>query len=96
MIVHEGMVMYKGKYCLVQQYMPKKPVRYGIKVWAAADALSKYLWNFKVYCRKRRNPHDDDVHGDGKSGNTGSFKDDVPCSGKGKGFQGRNVVKHLM
>jgi hypothetical protein len=42
------MVMYKGKYCMVRQYMPKKLVRFGIKVWAATDAISKYLWNFKV------------------------------------------------
>jgi hypothetical protein len=57
--VDEGMVMYKGIYCPIRQYMPKKPVRFGLKVWAAADALSKYLWNFEVYCRKTGNPHDD-------------------------------------
>jgi hypothetical protein len=43
MTVDEAMVMYKGKYCHVRQYMPKKPIIFGIKVWAAADAISKYL-----------------------------------------------------
>jgi hypothetical protein len=60
MIVDEGMIMYKGKYCLIRQYMPKKPIRFGLKVWAAADALSKYLWDFEVYCGKSGNPHDED------------------------------------
>jgi hypothetical protein len=96
MTVDEGMVMYKGKYCPVQQYMPLKPVRFGIKVWSAANALSKYLWNFEVYCGKSGNPHDDDVNEEGGSGQDGSSKEEGPCSGKGKGLQGRNVVKHLM
>jgi hypothetical protein len=97
MTVDEGMIMYKGKYCPVRQYMPKKPIRFGIKVWAAADALSKYLWNFEVYCGKEGNPHDDDdVHSESGSGHQGSSEDDIPCSGKDEGLQGRNVVKHLM
>jgi hypothetical protein len=76
--------------------LPNKSVRFGIKVWADTDALSKYLWNFEVCCGKGGNPHDDDDHGDGTSSNDGSSADDVPCSGKGEGLQGRNVVKHLM
>lgn len=31
-IVDEGMVMYKENYCPIRQYMPKKPIRFGIKV----------------------------------------------------------------
>jgi hypothetical protein len=58
--VDESMIMYKGAYCPIRQYMPCKPVRFGIKVWATADALSKYLWNFEVYCGKQGNPYDDD------------------------------------
>jgi hypothetical protein len=38
--------------------MPKKLVHFGIKVWTTANAISKYLWNFEVYCRKQGNPHD--------------------------------------
>jgi hypothetical protein len=32
LIVDECMVMYKGQYCPIRQYMPLKPVRFGIKV----------------------------------------------------------------
>lgn len=31
--------------------MPKKPVKFGLKVWVLADARSKYVWNFEFYCR---------------------------------------------
>jgi hypothetical protein len=57
--VDESMVMYKGMYCPIRQYMPLKLVCFGIKICAVADALSKYLWNFEVYCGKYGNPHDD-------------------------------------
>jgi hypothetical protein len=76
--------------------MSLKPVRFGIKVWAVTDALSKYLWNFEVYCGKSRNPHDDDVNEEGGSGQDGSFEEEGLCSRKGEGLQGCNVVKHLM
>ena len=60
LIVDEEMIIYKGKYCPIKQYMLYKLVRFGLKIWAAADAMLKYLWNFKVYCRKIRNLHDDE------------------------------------
>jgi hypothetical protein len=76
--------------------MPLKPMRFGIKVWAAEDALSKYLWNFEVYCRKSENPHNEDVNEEGGSAEDRSFEEDGPCSGKGEGLEGHNVVKHLL
>jgi hypothetical protein len=94
--VDESMVMYKGKYCPMRQYMPKKPVRFGIKVWAAADAISKYLWNFEVYCGKQGNPCDDDMPSD-EDFESGMLMDNLGgSSSKGEGFQGRNVVKDLL
>ena len=60
MTVDEEIIMYKGKYCPIRKYMPKKPIRFGIKVWTTANALSKYLWDFKVYYEKTSNPHDED------------------------------------
>jgi len=96
MTVDEGMVMYKGKYCPIRQYMPNKPVRFGIKVWAAADALSKYVWNFQIYCGKEGNPHDENADSSG-SDEEDFIVDDLPVSsGKGEGLQGRHVVKHLL
>ena len=50
--VDETMVRYKGKYSLARQYMPKKPIKWGLKVWCAIDAKSKYVNGFEVYCGK--------------------------------------------
>lgn len=47
--IDELMVRYKGIYGHgMKQYLPSKPVKFGFKVWAAADADSKYLYNFQV------------------------------------------------
>jgi hypothetical protein len=94
--VDESMVMYKGMYCPIRQYMPCKPVRFGIKVWAAADALSKYVWNFEVYCGKHGNPHDDGHASSGTDGDMSTSGCGAEISGKGEGLQGRNVVKDLL
>jgi hypothetical protein len=97
MTVDEGMIMYKGKYCPIRQYMPKKSIRFGIKVWAAADALSKYLWDFEVYCGKTGNPHNDDSDGSRTESDAECMHSmDQPRSGRGEGFSGHNVVKNLM
>jgi hypothetical protein len=50
--VDEMMVRYKGKYCPSRQYMPKKPIKWGLKLWCLACAVSKFIYNFDVYCRK--------------------------------------------
>jgi hypothetical protein len=52
MIVDEGMIMYKGKYCPILQNMSKKPVCFSLEVWVATYALSKYLWKFGVYTER--------------------------------------------
>ena len=44
------MIQYKGSYCPAQQNMPKKPQKWIIKVWCLADAKSKFVYNFKIYC----------------------------------------------
>jgi hypothetical protein len=51
-IVDEMMVRYKGKYCPARQYMPKKPIKWGLKLWYLACAASKFIYNFDVYCGK--------------------------------------------
>jgi hypothetical protein len=48
--VDETMVRYKGKYALARQYMPKKPIKWGFKVWILADATSHIIFDFEVYC----------------------------------------------
>ena len=50
--IDELMIRYKAKYCATQQYMPKKPIKWGLKLWCVACATSKFIWNFEVYCDK--------------------------------------------
>ena len=48
--IDEIMVRYKRKYGHgMKQYIPNKPVKFGLKIWAAMDLDSKYLHNFQVY-----------------------------------------------
>ncbi|MGL5903279.1 MAG: hypothetical protein ACRCZO_11405, partial [Cetobacterium sp.] len=35
-----------------RQYMPSKPAKYGIKIWAACDAKTSYCFNMQVYTGK--------------------------------------------
>jgi len=51
--VNEMMIMYKGKYCAIRQYLPSKPVKWGIKIWCLTDSVTKYVSNFDVYCGGR-------------------------------------------
>jgi hypothetical protein len=50
--IDEMMVRYKGTYSPIRQYMPKKPQKWGLKIWCLADAVSKYFYDFSVYCGK--------------------------------------------
>lgn len=49
--VDERLVPFRGR-CPFRQYMPSKPAKYGIKIWAACDAKSSYAWNLQVYTGK--------------------------------------------
>jgi hypothetical protein len=48
--IDESMIKFKGRNA-AKQYMPKKPIKRGYKVWALADKHG-YLWNFDVYTGK--------------------------------------------
>jgi hypothetical protein len=50
--IDEMMIRYKGSYSPIRQYMPNKPQKWGLKVWCLADAVSKYVYNFSIYCGK--------------------------------------------
>jgi hypothetical protein len=50
--IDEMMVRYKGTYCPIRQYMPKKPEKWGIKFWVLTDSVSKFIFCFEIYCRK--------------------------------------------
>uniref|UniRef100_A0A671XA56 PiggyBac transposable element-derived protein domain-containing protein n=1 Tax=Sparus aurata TaxID=8175 RepID=A0A671XA56_SPAAU len=49
--VDERLVPFRGR-CPFKQYMPSKPGKYRIKIWAACDARSSYAWNMQVYTGK--------------------------------------------
>jgi hypothetical protein len=46
------MVRYKGSYCPIQQYLPMKHEKWGIKIWCLADSATKYVYDFDVYMEK--------------------------------------------
>ena len=46
--IDEAMVKYKGRSSL-KQYMPKKPIKRGFKVWMRADSATRYVSEFTVY-----------------------------------------------
>ena len=52
--VGKAMIQFKGR-CTLKQYMPPKPVRRGIKLWALADSLNGYISEFEVYTGKKAN-----------------------------------------
>ena len=49
--VDESMIGTKCRLSFIQ-YMPKKPVKWGVKVWVLADSVTVtgYMYNFDVYC----------------------------------------------
>lgn len=47
--VDESMVTYNGRYCGFKQYMPGKPIKHGIKLWALCCSDTKYVLKLEVY-----------------------------------------------
>ena len=37
----------------MQQYMPLKPVKFGLKLWVLADSLNGYKYDFDTYTGKK-------------------------------------------
>lgn len=52
--VDEQLISFRGR-CPFRQYIPSKPGRYGIKIWALCDSQSFYAYNMQVYTG--RNPN---------------------------------------
>eukprot|EP00066_Takifugu_rubripes_P029496 XP_011618762.1 PREDICTED: piggyBac transposable element-derived protein 4-like [Takifugu rubripes] len=49
--IDEQLMPFRGR-CPFRQYLPSKPAKNGIKIWAACDATSSYAWNLQVYTGK--------------------------------------------
>ena len=60
--IDEAMVPFKWRSSL-KQYMPKKPMKRGIKVWMRADALNGYVSAFEVYVGKKGDSVEHDLGG---------------------------------
>ena len=56
--IDESMIKYMGRAIAFVQYMPRKPIKHGIKVFCMCCAMSAYMLAFEIYCGK-----DDDVDG---------------------------------
>jgi hypothetical protein len=52
LVIDKMMIRYKGSYSPIGQYMPNKPQKWGLKIWCLAYAVSKYVYNFSIYCGK--------------------------------------------
>ena len=44
----EAMIKFQGCSTL-EQYMPKKPIKHGIKVWVLGDSTNGYFSRFDIY-----------------------------------------------
>ena len=47
--IDESMIGTKCRLSFIQ-YLPKKPVKWGIKVWVCADSVNGYIYTFDVSC----------------------------------------------
>ena len=52
--IDEQLLPFRGR-CAFRQYMPKKPSKYGIKIWMMCDCATKYMMNSKVYLGRENN-----------------------------------------
>jgi hypothetical protein len=50
--VDESMIKYTGRVISFIQYMPVKPIKHGIKVFALCCAYTGYLYHFEIYTGK--------------------------------------------
>lgn len=49
--VDEQLVTFRGR-CSFKMFIPSKPGRYGLKIWALCDSKNSYLYNARVYLGK--------------------------------------------
>lgn len=51
--IDEMLHPFRGR-CGFVQYMPNKPAKYGLKLYALCDSRTFYTYNFEVYCGKQK------------------------------------------
>lgn len=50
--IDEMLHAFRGR-CSFVQYIPNKPAKYGLKIYALCDAKTFYTFNFEIYCGKQ-------------------------------------------
>lgn len=50
--IDEQLIKFRGR-CPFRVYLPNKPAKYGVKIFALVDAKMMYTWNMEVYCAKQ-------------------------------------------
>ena len=53
--INESMTKFKARSTL-EQYLPMKPIKRGIKLWMICDALTRYTYDMNVYAGKEDSP----------------------------------------
>ena len=57
--IDEGLIKFNGRLSF-KQYMPKKPNKFGIKIWMLADSETYFVPRFQVYLGKQQNAENAD------------------------------------
>ena len=52
--IDESMVRFKGRLAF-RQYLPAKPIKWGIKIWTLAESFTGYMLKFQIYTGKEDN-----------------------------------------
>lgn len=52
MTLDEMLLSFRGR-CSFKMYIPSKPCKYGIKMFALVDARMQYTYNLEIYCGKQ-------------------------------------------
>jgi len=50
--IDETMVKFKGRK-FFRQFLPRKPIRFGFKLFTLAESKSGYIWNFEFYIGRK-------------------------------------------
>lgn len=53
--IDESMIKFKGRSSM-KQYMPKKPIKRGIKAWTRSDAGTGYIYDLNIYSGRQITP----------------------------------------
>ena len=51
--IDKAMIKFKGRSAM-KQYVPKKPIKRGFKVWVRADCDNGFVCEYQVYCGKEK------------------------------------------